>query len=306
MTTTSLKTRISINNIAFASDLTQASYAALPFAAEFARCYGAKVWGFHVLSPNLFPLPPSPILPTPEEDEQEVKKELDSQLAKHLAGVPRETVIGRGEIWNALSTFVERKNIDLVVMSTHGRTGFGRALMGSVAETVFRQCPCPVLTVGPNAAARLDQPFEATEILYATDFTPESRTSAPYAISLAQERQGHLVLLHVIEPLTAGEWAHGGKFVSFTMDLLRDLVPPDADLWCKPEYLVEYGSPAENILAVAGRRHSHLIVLGLRKPAVSLGFATHFARTTAYKVVTQADCPVLTVRGRSSRQYPSV
>ncbi len=297
MTFTSLKKRISINNIAFATDLTQASYAALPFAAEFARSYDAKVWGFHVLSPNRFPLPPTGMLPTSEEDEQVVKKELDSQLAKHLAGVPREAVISHGQIWNALSTFVEGKNIDLVVMSTHGRSGFGKALMGSVAETVFRQCPCPVLTVGPKAAIRLDQPLETKNILHATDFASETRASAAYAISIAQEHQGHLVLLHVIEPPTSGELAHGGEFVSSTMDLLRDLVPPDADLWCKPEYLVEYGSPADNILAIAGRRHSHLIVLGLRKPAVSLGFATHFARTTAYKVVTQADCPVLTVRG---------
>jgi nucleotide-binding universal stress UspA family protein len=297
MKTVDVTTRISIKNLAFATDFSPASYAALPFAAEFARYYGAKVWGFHVLSPYVYPVPPSLVLPTPEQDSQEAAKQLGRQLEKYLAGVPQEVVIGHGETWSALSSFIEKNNIDLVVMSTHGRTGFGKALLGSVAETVFRQCPCPVLTVGPKAASRLDHPVETKEILYATDFTPESRSAAAYAISIAQEHQAHLVLLHVIEPPKAGDLAHGGEFVSSTMQLLRDLVPPEAELWCKPEHVVEYGPPADNILKVAERKRAHLIVLGVHKPEGSLGLATHFARATAYKVVSQANCPVLTVRG---------
>jgi len=64
--------------------------------------------------------------------------------------------------------------------------------MGSVAEMVFRQSLCPVLTVGPKASSRLDQPVETKGILYATDFTPASQAAAPYALSLAQELQAHL------------------------------------------------------------------------------------------------------------------
>jgi nucleotide-binding universal stress UspA family protein len=292
-----VKTRISIKNIAFATDLSPTSYTALPFAAEFARYYGARVWGFHVLSPNVYPVPPSVILPTRDLDSQEAAKELGRQLEKHLAGVPQEIMIDRGEVWNTLSSFIEKNDIDLVVMSTHGRKRLGKALLGSVAETVFRQCPCPVLTIGPKAASRLDQRVETKEILYATDFTPEARSAAAYAISIAQEHQAHLVLLHVIEPPKVGDLAHGGGVVSSAMQLLRDLVPPEAELWCKPEHVVEYGPPADNILKVAERRHAHLIVLGVRKPQGSLGLVTHLARATAYKVVSQANCPVLTVRG---------
>ena len=54
-----------------------------------------------------------------------------------------------------------------------------KALLGSVAKTVFRQCPCPVLTVGPKATTHLDLPAETKEILYATDFTPEAKAAAP-------------------------------------------------------------------------------------------------------------------------------
>jgi nucleotide-binding universal stress UspA family protein len=95
MKTVDVTTRISIKNIAFATDLSPASYLALPFAAEFARYYGAKVWGFHVLSPNVYPVPPSLVLPAPEQDSQEAAKQLGLQLKKQLTGVPQEVVIGR-------------------------------------------------------------------------------------------------------------------------------------------------------------------------------------------------------------------
>jgi nucleotide-binding universal stress UspA family protein len=289
--TLGVTTRISIKNIAFTTDLSPASYAALPVVKEFARFYGAKVWGFHVQVTV-----PSVVLPTAEFDLDVASKDLGRHLAKNLAGIPQEVVVARGETWAELATFIRKNHIDLVVMSTHGRSGVGKALLGSVAETVFRQCPCPVLTVGPKAGTHLDLPAGTKEILYATDFTPEAKAAAAYAVSLAQEHQARLVLLHVIEPPKAGELAHGGEFMSATMELLRDLVPPEAELWCKPEHIVEYGSAAESILKVAAQRHAHLIVLGARKPEGSLGLVTHFARATAYKVVSQANCPVLTVR----------
>ena len=297
MKTMDLKTRIGIKNILFATDLSPASYAALPFAAEFARLYGAKVWGFHVYSPKVYPVSPSLTVPVTGEGARDVAQQLGRHLEQGLAGIPQEAVIAHGETWNAVSSFIKENNIDLIVIGTHGRTGFRKALLGSVAETIFRQSTCPVLTVGPKASSHLGQPIQTKEILYATDFTPASQAAAPYAISLAQEHQAHLVLLHVIEPAKAGELAQGGEFVSASMQLLRDLVPPEAELWCEPEDIVEYGSPADNILTLAAQRHSHLIVLGVRKPEGSLGLATHFARATAYKVVSQARCPVLTVRG---------
>lgn len=297
MKTIDVKTRIGIKNIAFATDLSPASYAALPFAAEIARLYGAKVWGFHVYSPKVYAIPPSLTVPAPGEVPQEVARELAGHLAQHLEGIPQEAVIAYGETWNAISSFIKENNIDLIAIGTHGRTGFGKVLLGSVAETIFRQSTCPVLTVGPKASSHRDQPVETKEILYATDFTAASRAAAPYAISLAQEHQAHLVLLHVIEPPKAGELTHGGEYVSASMQLLRDLVPPEAELWCKPEHVIDYGSPADLILKLAQQRHTHLIVLGARKPEGSLGLTTHFAHATAYKIVSQASCPVLTVRG---------
>jgi nucleotide-binding universal stress UspA family protein len=85
--------------------------------------------------------------------------------------------------------------------------------------------------------------------------------------------------------------------VQSSSQLLRKLVPTEADLWCVPEYVVEKGDPAEKILEVAARTGAELIVLGVRQPSGFPGAATHLPIATAHKVVSHSTCPVLTIRG---------
>jgi nucleotide-binding universal stress UspA family protein len=81
---------------------------------------------------------------------------------------------------------------------------------------------------------------------------------------------------------------------------LRELIPPDAEPWCHAECLVAFGqvhaSPADRILEVAKDKAADLIVLGVRPAHGDLGLVTHLASTTG-RILTQAVCPVLTVRG---------
>jgi nucleotide-binding universal stress UspA family protein len=135
-------------------------------------------------------------------------------------------------------------------------------------------------------------------VLHANDFSPEARAAAPYAISLAQENQAHLVLLHVMDG-RSNRFAPGGAGMSIAVAMheLLELVPEDAELWCRPEPVVQYGQAAERILEEANGRRADLIVLGVRGAAGHLRAATHFRRSVAYQVVANARCPVLTVRG---------
>ena len=80
--------------------------------------------------------------------------------------------------------------------------------------------------------------------------------------------------------------------------LLRKLVPPEAETWCKPEYFVELGAPSERILDLANLRDVDLIVLGAQPEKGVPGAATHLPIATAHKVVAHANCPVLTVRSK--------
>ena len=288
------RTRITVKNILFATDFSPAANAAAPIAIEIAQRYGAKVYGVHV---NRFDdytgAAPDAWAAMAEAAEKETKEDA-GRLNEQLQCIEHEVVIGEGNIWEVVSGLIKEKEIDLVVLGTRGRTGLGRAILGSVAEQILRQSPCPVLTVGPHVNLWSDEYAKMREILYATDLTADCPTAAPYAISLAQENQAHLVLLHVIEDAKAGDLVDSPEVVDLKERKLQQLVTEQAGLWCDPTYIVEQGPAAEKILDVAKRRHTDLIVMGAR-PAK--GLATHLNIGTVHNVVSQATCPVLTVRG---------
>jgi nucleotide-binding universal stress UspA family protein len=287
------RTRITLKNILFATDFSQAADAAAPIAIQISRRYGAKVYGVHV---NRFDdytaAAPNAWAAMAEAAEKESKEDA-GRLNEQLQGIEHEVVIGEGNLWEALSNVIQQKEIDLVVVGTRGRTGFGKTLLGSVAEQILRQSPCPVLTVGPHVNPWSDEYVKMREILYATDLATDTPVAAPYAISLAQENQAHLVLLHVIEDPKAGDLVDSPELVDLKERKLQQLVTEQAGLWCEPTYIVDQGPAAEKILDVAKRRPTDLIVLGAR-PAK--GLATHMNIGTVHKVVSQAKCPVLTVR----------
>jgi len=133
------------------------------------------------------------------------------------------------------------------------------------------------------------------ELLYATDFSRESLAALPYAVSLAQEHQAQLALLYVLERADASIKDAELNAASL-LHRLHSLVPPEAELWCHPKYFVKFGAPADQILELATMRRPHLIVLGVRRGRGPILAAAHAPMGTAHKVVSQANCPVLTVR----------
>ncbi len=291
------KTRIALKNVLFATDFSPAANAALPFAIQIARRYGAKVYGVHVRPAELYGPAPPESWPLVAEASRDAAKEDARQLEEQLQDIPHEVIVGEGDIWGVLASVIQDSDIDLIVLGTRGRTGLGKILLGSVAEEIFRQAPCPVFTVGPHVAFNAERAVKMHEILYPTDFSPESLAAAPYAVSLAQENQARLTLLHVFENPKAGDLLDPEQFRNPTLRVLRSLVPAEAELWCEPEYLVEHGVPADTILQLAEQKGTDLIVLGVRRPHGVPGAATHLGGALAHKVVSHAKCPVLSVRG---------
>lgn len=282
-------TAVSFENILCATDFSPHSDAALPYALSIARKYGSKVFVAHVIS--LFPFSTS----SPTEAWQALAaqavreaKEAMASLEPQWKGIPHEALIRRGDIWAELSEIIDEKGIDLLVVGTHGPTGVSKVLMGSVAEKIFRQAPCPVLTVGPNVSGEPDSIVDLHTIVYPTDFSAESLAEGPYAISLALENQARLYLLHVTKS-PVNKAAEGAL-----MTRLLELIPPEAELWCKPKAYVDSGPPAEKIIQLGEELAADLVVMGVERTRSA---ATHLPIATAYKVATQAICPVLTVRG---------
>jgi nucleotide-binding universal stress UspA family protein len=289
--------RIEIKNILFATDFSPAGDSALPYATEFAKRFGARLYALHVRPPSINPMTQPTTWPVLEEN---AKVEADAEkqtLLKSFPGIQPQVLVEEGDFWDILKSTIEKHKIDLIVLGTRGRSGAGKFFMGSTAEKVFRNVPCAVLTVGPFTHAELPQGGEVSEILYATDFGPGSAAGASYAISLAQEFQARLTLLHVITEPKTGDLVHPSEIAASSEHLLRKLVTPEAELWCEPRFMVEQGPAAETILEVAKNRRADLIVLGLHRSKGFSGVATHLPMATAHKVVAHAVFPVLTVRG---------
>lgn len=296
MKTLDAMARIQLKNILFATDFSPSAAAALPYATELARRYGANLYALHVRTPVINPMTPPAGWPALEKAAEEEEREQRESLRNAIPGVKPTVLIEDGDLWTALQSVSAKQNIDFIVIGTRGRSGIGKLLLGSVAEEILREAGCPVLTVGPHSPAQPHRNGEFTRILYATSFSPESAAAAPYAVSLAQECQANLTLLHVLEDPKACDLVIPQDLIASSKRRLANLVPPEAALWCAPDYAVERGEVAQKILDVAEDRKADLIVLGVHRPTGIPGAATHLPFATAHQVVSHAHCPVLTVR----------
>ena len=289
------------NRVLMATDFSDASRNALRFAAAIARVNNARLYIVHVISSVAYAM-------APEEEVQaaDLAAPLLSGLLKNLddAGerppVEVALIVRQGDITAQLDKLIREEKIDLIVVGTHGRTGFPKLTLGSVAENVFRKASCPVLTVGPNSPADWPERELGAEkaILLATDFGDASLAALPYAASIANRSRSKLVVLHVNTPLpeSPANSVFGDETVAeelryAAVQQLQKLLP--GDLGIEPELRVTASLPVDGILSEAAGTSAGLIVLGLhRRSHVPAGHLP----STAYGVVIQARCPVLTVR----------
>lgn len=290
--------RISLRNILFLTDFSEPSSVALPFAAMIARSYGSIVHALHVILPSAYTYMTPEAATVLLNDQEEMAKAEMQRVEADLVGVPHEAMIERGiNVWPVLSDILKKGDIDLIVMGTHGRTGLQKILVGSSAEEVFRRATVPVLTIGPTVRSGAHNGGRFRCVLFATDFHPASLAAAPYAISLAQENQSRLVLLHVLpKPAHRNAYKADERSVAEAMHHLYELVPEEAELWCRPDAMVRHGEPGDQILAAAQECKADLIVVGARGIDTLTPLASHLTRATAYKIVAHSTCPVLTVK----------
>jgi len=287
---------IQLKNILYPTDFSEPSELALPFATALARRYDATIHALHVLTPIV--TPESGMSGIAVQAEVESASSFMHQLDSQLAGVEHQTTVENAlSVWEAVEHAIGEQAIDLIVIGTHGRTGVPRLLLGSVAEEVFRRSPCPVMTVGPAVRTSTHTGGRFRRILFATDYSAASAVAGPYAVSLAENNEARLLLLHVTRPIEQRKRDQKCELsVAEMIHRLYDIVPERAHLSIPPEVSIEYGSPAERIIDAAKHRSADLIVLGVRSARGHLGAATHLERRTAHEVVARASCPVLTVR----------
>lgn len=144
---------ITFGRILAPTDFSSHSHEALRYACGLAERFGAELHLIHVLS-EIVPTGPDPLLMPvmpPQfyaEDEQRAKDALKTAI-KPEWGAPASlsTAVCWGAPAEAIVDYAAENKADLLVIATHGRTGLSHVLMGSVAERIVRESPCPVLTI---------------------------------------------------------------------------------------------------------------------------------------------------------------
>jgi nucleotide-binding universal stress UspA family protein len=217
-------------------------------------------------------------------------------------------LLEQGRVWDVLSAIMQWENTDLLVLGTHGCGGLKKLVLWSVAEEVLRLATCPVLTIGPNVPPADPTRTEFKVILFATDFGDASAKAFPYALSLAEDCQAKLILMHILPPMPVvdiGPSAYcPGVYVAQELmewqatrrEEMSKMVPSDANLTSQLEYVVGTDFLPEGILGTAVAHDVELIVMGANR-VPSARVTAHMPWKLTHDVVCGAKCPVLTVMG---------
>lgn len=311
---------ITLGNILCPVDFSAFSRHALQHGVQLARWFDATMTVLYVYPPPAAPPPvlfgglpgPLPMQPYPAltVSPEQTHDEVLAAVAKFAAtvdttGIQLQVHAREGGTVRTILDEAKTLPADLIVLGTHGHSGFDRLMLGSVTEKILRKASCAVLTVPPPVGdPTTDAVTMLKRILCPIDFSDSSMKALEYALSLAKEADAELLLMHVIEALPdAADWQQptDSAIVEYlrlseqnALTRMRAALPPDARTWCTPKERLVTGKPYEEILRVARDEDVHLIVMGVygRNPIDLLFFGS-----TTNHVVRAATCPVLTLKG---------
>lgn len=288
-------------------DFSDTSRHALEHAFAFARWYQARVTVLHVLNVSLPVMPASGVpvdlsgLPPlrPDDAAHEARQFVSSTNGADPNAT--DVVVVEGSPVREILRQAEEARSDLLVLGTHGRSGFEALFLGSVTEKVLRSTHTPVLTV-PLAVERVASVAYKT-ILCPVEFSDPSTRALEYALTLAKETGARLIMLHVVEQLV--DALQSGDLNPFSLQQtrqyleehartrLRAAMPDDARVWCTPEERVLSGKAYRVILDIAQQEKVEIIVMGVHgKGALN----RRLFGSTTHHVIRAAHCPVLTLR----------
>jgi nucleotide-binding universal stress UspA family protein len=295
--------KVDFRRILCATDLTEFSNQAVRFGIVLAETFLAKLFVCHVV-----PYPAIPMnsggaaLPVDYLDDVTAfaKQELAALVGDRA--VEWAPLVASGSIPDTIADLVAEHRIDLLVVATHGRTGIKRLFLGSVTERLLRTTSRPLMIVTPPAGgAQPDDPAPRfNRILAGCDFSQDSVNALTYALSLAQEFESELHLVHVIEPIAYRDVllpstalnAEDESLVTPLDQRLQALVPESARNWCDVRPTCLNGRPYEALTAYAESENVDLIVLGVRGHGL---VEQMLLGSTTDRVIRHTTRPVLSV-----------
>ncbi|MBE0541821.1 MAG: universal stress protein [Verrucomicrobia bacterium] len=290
-------------------DFSEPATEALRFALPFARETGARLDLLHVIAPLSLPADTG-YLPNEWNEWEAQQSGSAAARLKQLAAaeIRRPTranfLVRKGQPAPVIARVAQEQRSDLVVVSTHGHSGLKRFFLGSTAEAVVRQSPCPVLTVRRRVLARRGTPQSPpseriNRVLVPVDFSAPSREMLQYAADFARQFRASLLLLHVVQqinvPSRVAYYATGLQLAVLHegMKQLAEWAERFVPAGVEAGQSVLAGTPYDVIVQTAHREQVDLIIIATQGLT---GLKRLFPGSTAGRVVRHAPCPVLVVR----------
>ena len=293
-------------------DFSEFSRHALDWAVRLARWNKAQVIALHVFAnwPAVDVVPSLSSGTLPKVSLKDVDREALSRLLKEFvapyahANVKVDaTVVESPAVDREILAQAVARHAGVIVIGSHGRSGFQRLLLGSITEKVLRAARCPVMVVPPHAtAATATSTHPFTRILCPVDFSCDALAALSEVCALARKADAAVTVLNVIDvPAALYEMPgfdidlYRREAVARSRARLTEFIPERTAR--ELEVIVSEGKPDKEILRVAIERGVNLIVMGVTsRHAVDLAV---FGSTT-HRVVRGAPCPVLTIRHEES------
>ncbi len=299
-------------SVLIATDFSDASEKPLRHALTLAHSYGSRFCLAHVVSSLGLTLAGPGAIAACEEAVARDAAQLRNCLLRTgtLDGVEHKFVIRRGEIWPELQDLIREQFIDLLVIGSHGRRGLAKLFFGSIAECLLREADCPVLAIGPHSykdpwigGSCRDRTF-----LFATDFGQASVIGLSEATAIADHFRAKLVSLSfspVVGPSECWQTAEDPR------EFLGAMRERTIVRWAKVtkeamlgEQVASTEPVGERILEAAERHRADLIIMGLDHSAHT-GLIPRLDWATAYDIVCDSYCPVLTINTASWKVQPA-
>jgi nucleotide-binding universal stress UspA family protein len=274
-----------------------------------ARVYEAKLFLLHCSEQDSLPK---------EEDGDKMRRQMDrlfvESLVPHLGLATMNELnwegILRHNVYNIGNAIVQEgivQRADLIVMRSRRRPR-AAILLGSTAETVCRNAPCPVLVTHPREREWVSMStgeIDLNRVLIAHDFSRDSETAMNFGIFLAQQYQAQVHLIHVLdsegheEPELAWSSSSTGNAYTFTARKLQDALPKEVHLWCEFVNVMRCGKVHEKILTYAKEHEIDLICMGVSSSDWAID---KLLGSNVDRVLREAPCPVLVSRQKRSHQ----
>jgi nucleotide-binding universal stress UspA family protein len=277
-----------IKHILFPFDFSKQASVAVPFVRAIASKYDAEISVLAVISPawNKPPggMPPLPGLDAPEH---ELRAQLDQALAQEFAGLVTRHLADLGDPALKIIEVAHREDVDLIMMPTHGISGYRTMLLGSVTAKVLYEAKCPVWTA--THAEEQMSPAAPRTMVCAIDDSPRTVTVMRWASEFGQRMSAALSFLHVVAPTGDTRTVPSEQEIRRGAHAKLESIQQTAGVQGRLQ--VAAGEIAETITEETRRQGADLILIGRGLLPSPLGRL----RSEAYAIIRQSPCPVVSI-----------